>query len=213
MAAPQSELLDRLQDISVCQVMDALGPSCPLETSLPPVDPRFRICGPATTVLCAENDNLTLHHALHLAQPGEVLVVECGGSTGTAFWGELMSLSAKSRGLRGTITDGAVRDHIQIQQIGYPVFARTLNPRRTGKEKYGKLNAPINCGCLKVNPGDVMLADVNGIIVIPANGLEATVEAALDVERKEASIQEQISRGRTIFEILELENRVPREDQ
>ena len=89
------------------------------------------------TVFCPIDDNLTLHHALQLARPGEVLVVSGGRHYSAVLWGELMSTSARARGLAGTIIDGAARDLLELKAIGYPVFARAIMPRRANKEKYG----------------------------------------------------------------------------
>jgi 4-hydroxy-4-methyl-2-oxoglutarate aldolase len=119
--------LDQLKQFSVCQVSDALGPDCVVETALNPLDSKSQICGRAFTVKCEPDDNLTLHHALHLAEPGDVLVVESGIGCRSALWGELMSISAASRGLAGTVIDGAARDRLKVQQIGYPVFGGTCS--------------------------------------------------------------------------------------
>ncbi len=202
-------LIERLQDVSVCQISDALGSSCPVETNIPPLHPEFRICGVATTVKCAPDDNLTLHHALHMAELGQVLAVDGGGAHGAALWGELMSLSAHSRGLAGTIMDAAARDRNEIAAIGYPVFARHCVPYRASKEKYGKLNVPIQCGCLRIEPGDLIVADINGIVGISLSRLEKIVQRALEVVRKEEEMSRQIDSGRTIFEVLRLENAIP----
>ncbi len=202
-------VIEGLQDVSVCQISDALGSSCPVETNIRPLHPEFRICGAAATVMCAPDDNLTLHHALHVVQPGQVLVVDGGGTYGAALWGELMSLSAHSRGLAGTIMDAAARDPNEIAAIGYPVFARHCNPYRASKEKYGKLNVPIQCGCLRIEPGDFVVADINGIIGIALSQLETALERALEIVRKEEEMSRQIDSGRTIFEVLRLDDAIP----
>ncbi|MFN8007322.1 MAG: RraA family protein [Terriglobia bacterium] len=173
-----AETLKQFKKISVCQIIDALGPSLEFENEIRPMRSKFRICGPALTVLCAADDNLTLHHALHSAKPGDVLVVSGGGSCQAALWGELMSTSARGRGLAGTIVDGAVRDLLELRAIGYPVFARAIVPRRATKEKYGNIGAPIRCGKLQVNSGDIIFADANGITAIPPDKLEETLYLA-----------------------------------
>src|SRR5437879_9469986 len=129
-----SQLLGQLRHLTVCQVADGLGPPCPVETTIRPLDPHFRICGPALTVECPHGDNLTVHHALHLARAGDVLVIGGSSNCDAAMWGELMSISAHSKGLLGTIVDGAARDPIEIQSFGYPVFCRSIHPGRAAKE-------------------------------------------------------------------------------
>ena len=201
----QRRSIAELRQFTVCQLIDGLGSSCLVETSIRPIDPRFRICGPALTVECAPEDNLTVHHALHLAQPGDVLVVGGSPNCGVALWGELMSISAQSKGLAGTIIDGPVRDPLEIRSVGYPVFCRDINPCRAAKEIYGHINVSVRIGTISINPKDFVLADANGIVSIPgARALEA-VQVASEVVRKENEVKDQILSGRTIFDIFNLE--------
>lgn len=200
-----SEAIAKLRQFSVCQISDALGPSCSIETSLLAIDPTIRICGPALTVECAPGDNLTVHHALHLACPGDVLVVACSSRCGGALWGELMSMSAQAKGVAGTIVDGAVRDSLETRTLGYPVFCRSFDPRRASKEIYGRINIPIRIGTLTIAPKDILLADSNGIVSIAQSRLDEAVELTSKVAKKENDIKNEIRSGRTIFEIFNLE--------
>ena len=204
-----TEILQRFKGISLCQLVDGLGNSCKLENGIEPIDPQFRIRGPALTVSCAPNDNLTVHHALQIAKPGEVLMVSAGGYCGAALWGELMSLSAQTKGLGGTIIDGAARDPLEIKALGYPVFSRSITARRANKEKYGSIGTAIKCGKLEVNQGDIIFADINGIVAVPATQLEEALRLALKIMEKESDIKVQVREGRTIFEVLDLEGSVP----
>jgi 4-hydroxy-4-methyl-2-oxoglutarate aldolase len=203
-----NRLLKEFNRFSICQLADGLGPACVVETELKPVHSEFRICGPAMTVSCSPGDNLTLHHALHLARAGLVLVASDGGRSNAALWGGLMSLSAKQKGLKGTIVDGAARDLLEIRRIGYPVFSRATKPLGAAKEDYGRLNIPIRCGSLRVNPGDIVFADANGIIAVPRAQLELALAMALRVLRRETGLKRRIKGGRTLFESLELGSRV-----
>ena len=200
-----SEAIAKLRQFSVCQLSDALGPSCSIETSLLAIDPTIRICGPALTVECAPGDNLTLHHALHLACPGDVLVATCSSNCDAALWGELMSISAKAKGLAGTIVDGPVRDSLEIRTLGYPVFCRSFDPRRANKEVYGRINIPIRIGTLSITPKDLVLADANGVVSIAQSRVDEAIGLTSEVARKENDIKNEIRSGRTIFEIFSLE--------
>ena len=200
----QRHALTVLSRFTVCQLADALGPSCIVETAIHPIDPNYRICGAALTVECAPGDNLTLHHALHLAHPGDVLVVGGSPDHQGALWGELMSVSAQSRGVAGTIIDGPARDPLEIRALGYPVFSRRFHPCRASKEKYGSVNSPVRIGTLAIDPGDFVVADVNGIVKIPFGQIPETIELASEVVRKENHIRTQILNGRTLFDILDL---------
>lgn len=203
----QRRSIAELRQFTVCQLADALGTSCSVETSIVPIDPEFRICGPALTVESAPGDNLTVHHALHLAQPGDVLIA-CSPNCEVALWGELMSISAHSKGMAGTIIDGPVRDALEIRTIGYPVFCRDLNPRRATKETYGRVNVRVRIGTLSIHPGDIVLADANGIVSLPSARIPEAIALASEVVRKENAIKDQIRSGRTLFEIFNLQQYV-----
>jgi 4-hydroxy-4-methyl-2-oxoglutarate aldolase len=202
---PASDAIAELRQFTVCQLSDALGPSCSIETSILPIDPQFRICGPAFTVECAPGDNLTVHHALHLAQPGDVLIVGGSPDCDSALWGELMSMSAQLNGVAGTIVDGPVRDPQEIRTLGYPVFCRRFNPRRATKEAYGHINVPVRIGTLSISPNDYVLADANGIASIPPARVHEAIDLASEVVKKEKEIKHEILSGRSIFEIFNLE--------
>jgi 4-hydroxy-4-methyl-2-oxoglutarate aldolase len=120
-----------------------------------------------------------------------------------------MSTSAQNRGLKGTIIDGGARDPLEIKALGYPVFSRTINPRKAVKDKYGALDIPVRCGSLTVNSGDIILADVNGIVAFPAADLSEAVRMATEVREDEIDLTKQILSGRTIFEIRSLNRLVP----
>jgi 4-hydroxy-4-methyl-2-oxoglutarate aldolase len=180
-----------------------------VETSIVPIDNHFRISGAAFTVQCIPGDNLTVHHALHLAQPGDVLIVVGSPDCEGALWGELMSISAQSRGLVGTIIDGPARDPVEIQALGYPVFCRRFHPRRVAKETLGNINVPVHLGTLSISPGDFVIADANGIISISPARAYQSVELATDVAENENRIKAQLLSGLTLFDILDLQRYIP----
>ena len=208
MNADPGDILERLRDFNVCQISDALGPSHPVESSIRPIDPKFRICGKAVTALCEPDDNLAVLHALAKAGKGDVLVISCSPGGQSAVWGELLSLEALSRGLAGTIVDGAVRDVSDISSIGYPVFSLCTHPRRARKERPGECNVPIRCGSSIVRPGDVVVADVNGILIVSPSEAEQTLSKVREVAKKESEIKEQIKRGESIVDALLIRSRL-----
>jgi 4-hydroxy-4-methyl-2-oxoglutarate aldolase len=206
-------LISELKQFSVCQLLDGLRNPLPFETRIRPIDMRSRICGPAFTVECVPGDNLTIHHALHVAQPGDVLVISASGNCDVGLWGELMSTSAQQRGLIGTIVDGAARDPVEIEALGYPVFCRGITPRRAQKKSYGSINVPVQVGSIRVKANDVIVADANGIVSIPYDRVPEIVELGLEVAQKENRIKEQILAGRTLFDIFELHGFVSGSEQ
>lgn len=201
----QTEILERLGGFSVSQISDALGFSHLVEAGFRPLDPMFRICGRALTVLCEPDDNLAVLHALDEAQKGDALVISCSTEGGTAVWGELLSLAAQSRGLAGTIVDGAVRDVLEIKAMGYPVFSRHTNARRARKEKPGEHNIPVRCGSIVVRPGEIVFADANGILAVPASSIQGVLVKVAEISRKESDIKQQLLHGVRIVDILKLE--------
>lgn len=205
----RQHMLAQIGQFTVCQLADALGSACSIETSIVPVERHFRICGVAFTVKCPQQDNLTVHHALHVAQPGDVLIVGGSPNCEGALWGELMSMSAQLRGLAGTIIDGPVRDPVEIQRLGYPVFCRRFHPRRVAKETFGSINVPLHIGTLLINPGDVVIADANGIVSISPAHVRESVKLAAEVAEKENRIKAQLHSGLTTFDILNLQRYVP----
>jgi 4-hydroxy-4-methyl-2-oxoglutarate aldolase len=213
MKSNESELLERLRGFSVPQISDALGPSHPVESRIRPVDPMFRICGSARTALCEPDDNLAVLHALAEAQKGEVLVISCSPHDNSAVWGELLSLEALSKGLAGTIVDGAVRDVSEFAALGYPVFSRCNHARRARKDRRGEQNVPVRCGSIVIRPGDVVVADVDGILAISASEVEGVLRKVTEVSSKESDIKEQISRGVGILGILGIKGRIKAKDE
>lgn len=206
-------LIAELRRFSVCQLLDGLGDTYSVETGVRPIEPHIRICGPALTVECASGDNLTVHHALHLAQPGDVLIVAGSSNCEAALWGELMSISARSKGLEATIIDGPVRDPQEIRALKYPVFYRDISPRRAAKNTYGRIHVPVTVGGMVIHPDDLVLADANGILSIPRTRVQASVQLASEVARKENEIKDQILLGRSIFDIFNLEQYVTADPQ
>jgi 4-hydroxy-4-methyl-2-oxoglutarate aldolase len=204
-----AELLQQLAQMSVCQIADARGSSLALNAQIRPLEPSFRICAPAFTVICPPDDNLTLHHALHMAGLGDVLVVSGSGGDAAALWGELMSISAQARGLTGTIIDGPARDPMEIAALKYPVFARSISPRRANKERYGSVCGTVRLGGVIVNNGDIVVADCNGIAAFPPDLLAEVVEQARAVFRKEAELKQAFLSGQTYFELAGLSQLVP----
>jgi regulator of RNase E activity RraA len=131
-------------------------------------DPDLRLVGPACTVKCYPGDNLMVHKALDVAQPGDVVVVDTSSTSLTAVLGDLVCTKARHRGIAGFIVDGLIRDLPAIRRLGdFPVFARDVTPKGPLHRGPGEIGYPISCGGIVVNPGDVIVADLNGVVVVP----------------------------------------------
>lgn len=153
------------------------------------------IAGAALTVKTHPSDNLMVHKALDLAEPGDVIVVEAGGDLTHAILGELMCSYARWRGIVGIVVEGAVRDGTAIRKMGYPVFARGRAPRGPYKEGPGEINVPISCGGVSICPGDLMVGDGDGVVVIPRQLASEVLQKASALQKQEEAITRKIVAG------------------
>lgn len=174
-----------------------------LPSAIKPVHPGMRVCGRAFTVQSPPRDNLWLHRAIYAAEPGDILVVDVSGEYEAGYWGEIMSCAAIQRKLGGLVINGCVRDADLLEKMGFPVFARGLCIRGTGKDPkaYGALNQPLRIGEAVVYPGDLIAGDRDGVVVIAREDAEATVARAELREQSEAQIIKRIQQGETTLEI------------
>ncbi|MBI5276152.1 MAG: 4-carboxy-4-hydroxy-2-oxoadipate aldolase/oxaloacetate decarboxylase [Burkholderiales bacterium] len=174
-----------------------------MPSAIKPVAAQLRVCGPAVTVHSPGGDNLWLHRAIYVAQPGDVLVVHVSGEYDFGYWGEIMSCAAHARGLGGLVIDGCVRDGAVLAGVGLPVFARGLCIRGTGKDHgaRGWINHPTLFGNLTVNPGDLVVGDTDGVVAIPRERAAEVVAAAQQRQAREAAILERLRGGERTLEV------------
>ena len=169
-----SIVMKRFQDYEVPDISDALNRLYALDAAITcQTDKNHRLCGPACTVHVFPGDNLMVHKALDIAQPGDIVVVDGHGSRGmNAVLGDIICTKAKHRGIAVFVVDGLVRDMPGIKDLDFPVFARGTTPVGPLHRGPGEINSPIACGGVVVNPGDVIVADVSGIVVVPRDWAE-----------------------------------------
>jgi 4-hydroxy-4-methyl-2-oxoglutarate aldolase len=180
-----------LTSCGVATIVEALGPIAgPQQTMAEQIarrSTRATVGGQAITVVTGLADNLMMHAALRVARPGDVLVVSCAGSPG-AQWGEIVTQGARQRGIAGVVTDGAVRDIDEIEKLGFPVWAASVRPLGARKDVLGWVNRPANCGGVRVAPGDVIIADGDGVVVVPRGiAAETLASAQARVTREDAT--------------------------
>jgi 4-hydroxy-4-methyl-2-oxoglutarate aldolase len=185
-STPQAELIDRLKTYGAATVHEALDRIGAMDAAIKPLDPSIRVAGPALTVDCAPADNLAIQYAVTIARPGDVLVVDAKSFTEAGPWGDVLSLYAQQVGLAGLVIDGSVRDSQAIVDMGFPVFSRGVSIKRTGKFQPGEVNTPICCAGVSVQPGDLIVGDADGVVVVPVTDLERAVELSAAREDKEA---------------------------
>lgn len=190
-----AEKLAALKQYGACVAADALQGFCSMRGRIRSVVPGSVICGQAITVQLRAGDKLMLHRAIEIAEPGDIIVADTGGSYWHAAIGGLMSSAAFSKGVQGMVIDGAVRDVEELREHGYPVFAAELVTGTGGNAGPGRLNHPISCGNTPVMPGDVILADDNGVTVIPLRWVDWVLEGCARKLEAEAIRAEEIKNG------------------
>ncbi|WHY70542.1 RraA family protein [Fictibacillus enclensis] len=191
-----SKIIEGFKGIATPNIGDVMGRFRAMDYRIKTINkPGIHIVGNAFTVRTHPSDNLLVHKAMDLAKPGDIIVIDACGDMGNAILGELMCHYAKVKQIAGYIVDGPIRDLQAIAEMGFPVFARGGTPRGPYKEGPGEINTTISCGNVPVNPGDIIVADDDGIVVIPIEDANNVLEKAKAVQQKEAGIIQAIYNG------------------
>jgi 4-hydroxy-4-methyl-2-oxoglutarate aldolase len=196
-------LVEAARSFGTATLHEAGGKIGALPPQIKPMAPSFRICGPAFTVQGPPGDNLRLHRALAAARPGDVIVASVGGVHEYGYWGEIMSTAGKASNLGGLVIDGCVRDGTLLEGVGFPVFARGLCIRGTGKDFEARawLGAPLLIGDTTIEPGDLVCGDTDGVCVVPRARAAEVIQKSLDREAKEAKVMDQLRAGATTLDL------------
>lgn len=189
-------LVDSFRAVPVANVSDCMARMTAGGAQLRPYHKGGVLAGPAFTVKARPGDNLMIHKALHLAQPGDVIVVDGGGDLTNALIGELMVATAAKRGLGGIVLNGAIRDVDAIQAGSFPVFAAGVTHRGPYKDGPGEINVPIAINGMVINPGDLVLGDADGLLCIPMEAAEHILDAALSKSAAEKVTIKEIEEDR-----------------
>ncbi|MGI6083954.1 MAG: RraA family protein [Acetivibrionales bacterium] len=187
-------ILDRFSGLPVANIADNMGRIACLDHSLVPFN-NTPLLGTAFTVKAPAGDNLMFHKALDLAQPGDVLVVAANGYKNRSLCGGIMASYAKKKGLAGFIIDGAIRDKAEISKMDFPVYARSVQPNGPYKNGPGCINVPVSCAGQVIFPGDILVGDEDGIVVIRPDEAEEILEAAWAQNAMENRSFEEIEAG------------------
>lgn len=194
---PDPGLVDGLREFDTPAISDLMNRLYAMVPELVPLtDPELSIAGPACTVKVYPGDNLMVHKSLDIVQPGDVIVVDTSSSALTAVLGDLISTKARHRGVAGFVVDGLIRDLPAIRALGdFPVFARGVTPKGPLHRGPGEINHPISCGGIVVNPGDIVIADLNGVVVVPRGIAAELLEKLRKKATGEADYTAAVARG------------------
>jgi 4-hydroxy-4-methyl-2-oxoglutarate aldolase len=200
---PAADLVKRAKTFGTATLHEAGGKIGALPPAIKPMDPSFVISGPAFTVHSPPGDNLWLHRAIAVAKPGDILVVYTEGVYEHGYWGEIMSTAGNAAKLGGLVIDACVRDGALLGKVGFPVFARGLCIRGTGKDfaARGWLNAPLLLGDVTVEPGDLIVGDTDGVVAIPRASVETVLQKSREREEKEAETMRQLVAGHSSIDL------------
>jgi RraA family protein len=182
------QYIQAFADIPVANVSDCMTRMTAGGPRLRPMHKGGKLAGPALTVKARPGDNLMIHKALTMAQPGDVIVVDAGGDLTNSLFGELMVNTAIQRRLAGVVLNGAVRDCDIIAQLDFPLYAAGITHRGPYKDGPGEINVPIAIDGMVIEPGDLILGDADGLLCVPFDDVEAVLEAS----RKKVKLEEQM---------------------
>lgn len=201
-AAVPSRLIKEIRTIRTSLLSDALGKGGAMDHDMQCRSANCRMAGPAVTVRVHTADILMVGITLSHCPKGSVLVVDGQGELNTALWGEVTTLAARLKGLQGVVIDGAIRDLYKIRHDKLPVFARGVVPNAGGVQYAGEFQVPVQCGGAIVHPGDWVVGDEDGVVVVPQDRLESVIEAAKRLAVVEKKIEDEVAKGKDLATLL-----------
>jgi 4-hydroxy-4-methyl-2-oxoglutarate aldolase len=191
-----------LSELPVATVYEAAGKLGDVSPAIRPMFDGIRVCGPAFTLKTMPGDNLSVFNAIDQAPPGSVLVIDGGGTDRVTIWGGTSTVAAQAKGLAGCVTNAAIRDVDEIRELRFPVYAAGTAVRGTNKSHHGWLNIPIALGDAIVRPGDLVLGDSDGLLIVAIEELQTVAEKALSKRQQEIIKEDRLKSGESIKQVL-----------
>lgn len=198
------ETISTLGKLGAATIYEAQGATGAIDSAIKPLARGMKMAGPALTLQMRPGDNLMIHYALLHAKPGQVLVINCDGFTGAGIWGDVLTAQAQKIGLAGLVVNGAVRDSDAMIDAGFPVFAKGVCIRGTEKKQPGTLNATLLINDCIIHPGDIIVGDADGLVVIEQSRLDEVIHLSQMREEKESIFKTKIMDGASTAELMGL---------
>lgn len=194
-------LLDQVSSLGVATVYEAAGRQGLIDADLLQVVPGSVAAGPAKTVLCGQSDNRAVHEVMDSVRPGDVLILTMPSPLPIALVGELLITQAQVAGAAAVLVDASVRDIEELRAIGLPVWCRWIRSTGATKSLRGQIDVPVHVGGATINPGDVVVLDSDGAVVVPASSLHQVTDRAHDRQKKEEAMRQRLQAGELSYDI------------